>query len=418
MIVNAQRAWALFWFKRMRWHPLGLIRIVLAYRAIVRYIPQARGFAKKEIGIDSAHFFDNVGSTLTVFNYPMSASALPVMTYGLYVAALLAMVGLFTRTALAVLGLGLLYLFSGHAMRAGFNHQTAMIIQVFLILALAPGSKAWSLDRLIAIARFRFKRRHKPKTARGFSPLRMVRHMQGPAVPRWGLQLILALFVVVYTGAGVSKLRFSDYRWYDGQTLGYYLDGTHQAEKDLGQPFFADPEHADAYSWRDDAGLVNHSYGRYSHPIFSDPAQPRLGVRGPVDRDADTRARRAADLHGPGDPQPLLHQRVRHAREHRVRDEPRVQRVPHPDPDADELPRALAADHLAGAETDESQGTGRRGMRQVRAQPPRNTRGVEPSQPFHNRTPNSLLKTPEGPAPGRCPAAASPHGGGKTRQLL
>ncbi len=268
MIARLDQAWKMFWFKRQHWHPLGLIRIVLAYRAIKRYIPEATGFVRKELHVDPAHFFDNVGSTLAIVPYPPSQSAMPILTYGLYLSALLAMVGFFTRTSLAILGLGLLYAYSGHAMRVGFNHQNAMILQVFLILALAPGSKAWSLDRLLAIARFSWKRKAKPLQRPGL--LRIARHMQGPAVPRWGLQLILALFVVVYTGAGVSKLRYSGYQWYDGQTLAYYLDGTHQAEKKISQPFFADPAYADAFPWKDDVGLVDHSYGNYSHPIFKE----------------------------------------------------------------------------------------------------------------------------------------------------
>ena len=155
---------------------------------------------------------------------PLPPSEPVVVAFGVVMLALglLAAVGLLTRPALLLFGLGYLYLGVTIASWGYFPHSRLLPVQVLFILAFAPGSTAWSLDRLLRW--WRQRRDGSGRDVRRDAPsLRAA--LAGTPVPRWGTQLILVLIVLLFFSAGVSKLRYSGLAWADGQTLSFYLNG-------------------------------------------------------------------------------------------------------------------------------------------------------------------------------------------------
>ena len=59
------------------------------------------------------------------------------------------MIGLGTRPALFIFGLLNVYIFDEHLSRGIFDHEMGLISQVFMILAVVPGTTAFSADRLL-----------------------------------------------------------------------------------------------------------------------------------------------------------------------------------------------------------------------------------------------------------------------------
>lgn len=241
-----------FWFERSRQHPLGLIRIVLGAWCTLRYAPTSIARAAQDALVAPELYALVPGRWLLPLPYPPQGAALAACEMLLWVSGCAATLGLLTRVSLLTFSAALLYFSSGVAAHGYFNHEQILPLQVLFVLAFAPGARAWSLDRLILLLRRR--RRRSLRAWRGA--------LQGPAVELWGLRTILVLLALIYTTAGISKLRFSGGRWFDGRTLGYYLDGTHQIERwRYEQIYLADPGATPAQRWKDGAGLVDHSYG-------------------------------------------------------------------------------------------------------------------------------------------------------------
>lgn len=263
MTPALSKAWHRFWFSRTRRHPLGIMRLILGFWCIYRYIPLAYEYVSNDATLDPALYHWVLDSKVLTFPYPPTGATLDILSICMVVVGLMAALGLFTRITCALFSLSFIYLFSGFTSHDFFNHEQILTFQVLLILAFCPGSTAWSLDRLIAIRRFeRQRKRRQAKPLQPASRRRLMRHLQGPSVPRWGLQLVLVLLAVVYTTAGLSKVRYSGGQWHDGQTLRYYLDGTHANEQQIAkQVFFGDADLASQYEWKDNAALADHAYG-------------------------------------------------------------------------------------------------------------------------------------------------------------
>jgi hypothetical protein len=190
------------------------------------------------------------------------------------VAGFLAAVGLATRLALLVFTIGYTYLGATSSAWGFMLMRVLGYSQVFLILLIAPGTSAYSLDRWL-----RWRRTTGARPA-----LRQV--LAGPPVTRWGTRLVLAFLAAILLTAGLSKLRYSGPRWGDGRTLGTYLSGaTCDAQADTsavrvlscrevwmhGYTLFVGPRRVPgSVAWRDGFGLESHLYT---------PAPSRLGRR-------------------------------------------------------------------------------------------------------------------------------------------
>jgi predicted DCC family thiol-disulfide oxidoreductase YuxK len=171
---------------------------------------------------------------LLPFAWPPSAAWQPWIMAAAWITGIAALVGLGTRIALALF-LGLLsYLAIGDESTGLFDHEILVPLHALAVLIVCPGADALSLDR-------RLRRAPSPTLVAG-----------------WGLRVMLMVFALVYFTAGVSKLRFSDGQWWDGQTLARYYEG---ASRDLQRQYFAAvdaprPEQV----WRDGVGLEHHLY--------------------------------------------------------------------------------------------------------------------------------------------------------------
>ena len=214
-MTSALRALRRFWFSIESPRTLALTRIVLCAYATVAMLPHDLG-RLRSAGRRPMEFLDSSPVLdLLPIPFPLPEPMLAGFGYLMIGLGLLAAIGLFTRPALLLFAAGYWYIGAAISAWGYVTHSRALPAHVLLILAVAPGATAWSVDRLVAWA-WRRRRGAVP-------PMREV--LAGPAVPRWGTQLILVLIATVMLSAGLSKLRHGGLRWADGQTLGFYLTG-------------------------------------------------------------------------------------------------------------------------------------------------------------------------------------------------
>jgi hypothetical protein len=203
--------------------------------------------------------------------FPLTPSGISVFWAVMTVAGVLAAVGLATRLALLVFTTGYLYLGATSSAWGFMSHAVLGYSQVFLVLFIAPGTSAYSLDRWL-----RWRR-----AAGARPPFRQA--LAGPPVTRWGTRLVLAFLATILLAAGLSKLRYSGPRWADGRTLGAYLSGaTCDGQADTsgvralpcrkvwmhGYTLFAGPPRVPrGLAWRDGFGLQSHLYTTGPAPL-------------------------------------------------------------------------------------------------------------------------------------------------------
>lgn len=145
--------------------------------------------------------------------FPMTTEVLTVFGMAMAGLGLMAAFGVLTRPALLLFALGYLWMGAAISSWGYVTHSRILPLQVLLILAFAPGTTAWSVDRLVLwLVR---SRRRAGQTWQAF--------LAGPPVPGWGVQLTVVLVAALLFSAGVSKVRYAGLQWADGQTLGFYL---------------------------------------------------------------------------------------------------------------------------------------------------------------------------------------------------
>jgi len=141
------RGLARFWFLLETPFTLPLTRVVLCFFAAGYLLPS-----------DLRRLLGLLRRPLEFFAPPALLAWLPlppsrsfVVAFGVVMLALglLAAVGLLTRPALLLFGLGYLYVGVAIASWGYFPHSRLLPVQVLFILAFAPGTTAWSLDRLL-----------------------------------------------------------------------------------------------------------------------------------------------------------------------------------------------------------------------------------------------------------------------------
>lgn len=131
-------------------------------------------------------------------------TALYGVTFG---AGLLALVGLFTRTSLFVLALGL-WILVGHAYSyADVHHREALFLIFLILLPLAPVGEQLSLDALL-------RRRRGALSDPSLSTMAM-----------WPLKLLHVLLSLTYFSTGITKLLSGGLRWMNGYTVAIYTFG-------------------------------------------------------------------------------------------------------------------------------------------------------------------------------------------------
>ena len=244
-----------YFFCKTRNHNLGLIRIVLvllcAYQGFRDY-GWMHDLTYMNAELDSMHEPSFLIKMLR-FPFPLDSNYVRSFAYFYYATAFCALIGLFTRPALFILSFATIYVVDIDVSRGFFNHEASLASQVMFILALAPGSTSFSVDRLLQW----FYMRNKPKASN------LLQTLIGPSVSAWGVKLLLILLACTYFTAGVSKIRYGGLAWLDGQTLTHYLDGSanpYVAGKK--PPIFIGPNDVpQKEKWRDGFGIYTYSYG-------------------------------------------------------------------------------------------------------------------------------------------------------------
>ncbi len=239
------RAWLRFWFTDGPIHVLGIVRLGMVLNALLlQVLPAARLLPVFAVRPES---LTNPTGFHALFGLPWPPD--PTWTTAIACLSLMsgatACLGLATRLSLIVFVGCFGYLAGGLSSFGVVDHATVLTFHVLLVLIVAPGTTAWSLDALWAWRRTR-------------GPL--LPALRGPAGNRWGMQLLLVLLSAVYLLSGIAKLRWGGLAWADGSTLAWYLSG--QATKDW-VPMLAGHGADAATAWRDGVGLQDHAY--FSH---------------------------------------------------------------------------------------------------------------------------------------------------------
>ncbi len=235
-------AWQRFWFNPGDTHILGILRAVLVLNAVMlQIIPGLRAlpeWARRPEALNHPTGFHAV----TGLGWPPDPASIPWITAASLVVGLCACLGIATRWSLAGFLVVYGYLVGGYSTFGIFDHMTVLIFHVLLVLIMAPGATAWSVDAAIA-------------GRRAGTPI--YPSLRGADGERWGLQLILILIASTYMIAGIAKLRWGGLSWLDGSTLAWYLSGQSCPDH---VPLLADPSAHPQSAWRDGVGLIDHAY--------------------------------------------------------------------------------------------------------------------------------------------------------------
>lgn len=235
--------WNKFWFEDTRaYNPLGLVR-VLAVAFWASRIKQHMLYMRDCLDLPPGFLSKLLGHYLVPLPYPLPEAYHQPLSMLLYGVAALALIGLFTRASLAFTSVGAIYLSSGYAAGNLFDHHLLLTVYVLVILTFAPGSDQLSLDALI-----RWWRAGKREPLRELASFTTGR--------TWGYKLILCVIAIVYMTAAVSKLRYSELRWLNGETLGYYLSQSDSEQVYFGVRGDFAPKLQDGR-----VPLVDHAYG-------------------------------------------------------------------------------------------------------------------------------------------------------------
>ncbi|QHT71664.1 HTTM domain-containing protein [Rhodocytophaga rosea] len=244
-----------YFFSQISGYKLGLIRIILVGATLVQVFSRYHAMHRITF-IDAAFDFLHMPSHLLQFlsiPFPLPVEFRLPFAISYYLIGSCAMVGLFTRPAVFIFGLFNIYIFDIQLSRGLFDHEMGLISQVFLVLALAPGSSSFSIDRAFS---WLLQRARKTNT------LSFTKYLPGPPVPVWGLKLIIILLACTYFTAGLSKIRYGSLQWLDGKTLTHYLNGSASPYVSGSRPIFTSPTYVrEEKKWKDGFGIYSYSWG-------------------------------------------------------------------------------------------------------------------------------------------------------------
>jgi predicted DCC family thiol-disulfide oxidoreductase YuxK len=196
------RWWHHFWFEPTGASNLGIARLLFYAGIFMVYVQEDfAGWAD----VSKAYWAPVwVFSVLSLDVYP--APVLRAIELAFLGSLALAAVGLFTRAATTVAAVLGLYYFGLPHNYGHVYHFDALIVFVLIVMALARTADAWSLDRLVKLARGRAT----PVANR--SP-----------EYTWPSRMVWVLMALILSAAGASKLRHSGLDWIFTDTLSIFL---------------------------------------------------------------------------------------------------------------------------------------------------------------------------------------------------
>ncbi len=259
-------AWNRFWFGdgEPSWDPMGPVRMLAV--AIYAWFRLRRELWEMEVARDVPYALvpDNFGLGLLPLQYPLGDPQADVLKVTLALACVFGFVGFLTRPAMLVLAVGATWLSSGYSSLQYFNHELVLTLAFFWILAVYPSGRSFSVDAAI-----RWWRKGRAE-GRPFGEIFSMKSV-GP----WGYKLALVTLAVVYITAGVSKLRYSDGDWHNGETLAFYMSRTDAQQLYLGATW----ERLVDEPWKSPVPLVDHGYGGSATELSQSMARSPLIMR-------------------------------------------------------------------------------------------------------------------------------------------
>ncbi|HEX7019379.1 MAG TPA: DCC1-like thiol-disulfide oxidoreductase family protein [Gemmatimonadaceae bacterium] len=207
-IARAVSWWQHYWFEPAPPTTLAVSRIILCAGLLFTYWQaDFSGWAAVSPG-----FWEPVWLFKVLDLGVLRAAGLRAIEIAFRVALVLALVGLFTRAALAVLAVLSFYYFGLQHNFGHIYHFDALVAFTLTILALSRAGDAWSLDAWIRDVRMRrLDRRERP--AHGEYT--------------WVVKAVWLAMALVFFAAGTSKLRRSGIDWITSDTLALFLTRAH-----------------------------------------------------------------------------------------------------------------------------------------------------------------------------------------------
>lgn len=264
------------------YNPLGMIRIAAVINLLVISLGDSIGFFSYASHIDEGLMTDNFFFRFTGLSFPFETESIVVLgkTWsGVYKAfffgfGILAGLGVFTRVSLLVFASISIYLSAGLAAGHAFNHDTVLTHHLLFILAIVPGVRSFSIDALYYSYRDRKANGSESNSslARLKAALLCPRFRALEIAEGWGIKLVLLLFFIVYLNAGLSKEILSEGKWWNGDTLGYYLGRSEVDDYWIAKSVDVEP-------WEEGkprAHFVDHTYGYETTWIGHQIAQSKL----------------------------------------------------------------------------------------------------------------------------------------------
>lgn len=268
------------------YNPLGLIRIAAVLYFAFFSLGDSISFLFFASEIDAKLMTNNLvlRALSAPFPFDISQEVLFGKTWlGLYKlifygSAFCALFGIFTRFSLFLFATSALYLCSILSANLLFNHEYVLTIYILYALAIVPGSKSISIDAFVRVMCKRSQQAKKvtPRIKRisksVTKSLTDSRFLQLKTHESWGTKLILSLFFIIYLSSGLSKVILSEGRWWDGETLGFYL-----GRDDTQNLWIAlDGEHPPYEDGKPATRIVDHTYGFETTGVSRTLARSRL----------------------------------------------------------------------------------------------------------------------------------------------
>jgi predicted DCC family thiol-disulfide oxidoreductase YuxK len=211
--------WNRFWFSPADPGTLGFCRLVLMLGAFLYY----RSMDFEAFGFIPRSFWQPNWLFQRLHWVPLTPAHLVSLGLIWEIFLLLGAIGLFTRFSCAIaFGLGL-YLVGLPNNTGKIDHNDAIVLWGFLVMAVARSGDAWSVDQLIRTARGRGT-----LAARNLVGADAERH----AEYRWPLRLMQVVMALIFCIAGTTKLRTSGLSW----AFPDNLRNTFLMQQYLGQP--------------------------------------------------------------------------------------------------------------------------------------------------------------------------------------
>jgi len=217
-VSDRARPWERFWFTPApvldlavaRWLVVGVQQVVLLRPHTLLTLPPYTRFEEK-LALPAERF--DPAWIFRLLTWPLGSDYRPELAHleGVYAATIAvgfgALLGLFTRTSLALYVAGLAFLVSHNYGYGEYHHIEVMPVIALGLLACAPSGAALSLD-----AWWRGRRERLPPVAE-----------RTDALARWPGRLMACVFSVAYVSAGLHKLLGGGLDWLNGYTLQAYM---------------------------------------------------------------------------------------------------------------------------------------------------------------------------------------------------